>query len=171
MSVTKVSPSVRAAASIIYAYYGRPADFSRSRAAGELSDFASPMDAVEQMEAMTRGTGRKNQALTLIQSFSKEEIDASDPEQLALVTEAGYRLARRVAPGSPCVVVTHDDSEGGHAHNDIIMANHDLETGMAGRGGQGLRPHELAGAKDEVMTERGEGGAGDREEDRGVTRS
>ena len=103
MSVTKVSPSVRAAASVIYAYYGRPADFSRSRAAGELSDFASPMDAVEQMEAMTRGTGRKNQALTVIQSFSKEEIDASDPEQLALVTEAGYRLARRVAPGSPCV--------------------------------------------------------------------
>lgn len=47
MSVTKASPSVRAAASIIYAYYGRPADFSRSRAAGELSDFASPMDAVE----------------------------------------------------------------------------------------------------------------------------
>src|SRR5690625_7457962 len=88
MSVTKVSPSVRAAASIIYAYYGRPADFSRSRAAGELSDFASPMDAAEQMEAMTRGAGRKNQALTTIQSFSKEEIDARDPEQLALVTDA-----------------------------------------------------------------------------------
>lgn len=155
MSVTKASPSVRAAASIIYAYYGRPADFSRSRAAGELSDFASPMDAVEQMEAMTRGTGRKNQALTIIQSFSKEEIDASDPEQLALVTEAGYRLARPVAPGSPCVVVTHDDSEGGHPHNHIIIANHDLETGMAARGGQGLRHHELAGANDAVMREMG----------------
>src|SRR5690625_7564860 len=100
MSVTKVSPSVRAAASIIYAYYGRPADFSRSRAAGELSDFASPMDAVEQMEAMTRGTGRKNQALTVIQYFSKEEIEASEHEQIALVTETGYRLARLTAPDS-----------------------------------------------------------------------
>src|SRR5690625_5821153 len=80
MSVTKVSPSVRAAASIIYAYYGRPADFSRSRAAGELSDFASPMDAVEQMEAMTRGAGRKNQALTIIQSFSKERSEEHTSE-------------------------------------------------------------------------------------------
>src|SRR5699024_11363987 len=70
-----------------------------------------------------------------------------------LVTEAGYRLARRVAPGSPCVVVTHDDSEGGHPHNHIIIANHDLETGMAARGGQGLRHHELAGANDAVIRE------------------
>lgn len=150
MSVTKQTTTVKAAAAIIYAHFGKPADFERSRAAGWRSDFASPYHAITSIESMLQGTGRKNQALMIMQSFSADELDPDDPRTPSIVADAAYALAKEVAPNSPCDVVVHLDSDGGHPHAHVTIANVDLVTGKAARDG-GLPHWILKQANDKVM--------------------
>lgn len=154
MSVTKQTTTVRAAAAIIYAHFGKPADTTRSRAAGWRSDFANPYHAITSIESMLKGTGRKNQALMLMQSFSADELDPDDPRTPSIVADAAYALAKEVAPNSPCDVVVHLDSDGGHPHAHVTIANVDLVTGRAARDG-GLPHWILKQANDKVMREMG----------------
>ena len=154
MSITKQTTTVRAAAAIMYAHYGKPADVKHSRAAAWRSDFRNPYDAITSIESMLKGTGRKNQALMVIQSFSKDELDPRDPMTPMIVADAAYALAKEVAPNSPCDVVVHLDSDGGNPHAHITIANVDLVTGKAARE-NGLAHWVLKKANDKIMQEMG----------------
>ena len=154
MSITKQTTTVRAAAAIMYAHYGKPADVNQSRAAAWRSDFRNAYDAIASIESMLKGTGRKNQALMVIQSFSKDELDPRDPMTPMIVADAAYALAKEVAPNSPCDVVVHLDSEGGNPHAHITIANVDLMTGKAARE-NGLVHWVLKKANDKIMQEMG----------------
>ncbi|WP_342319452.1 relaxase/mobilization nuclease domain-containing protein [Corynebacterium mayonis] len=154
MSITKQTTTVRAAAAIMYAHYGRPTNVKQSRAAAWRSDFRNPYDAITKIESMLKGTGRKNQALMVIQSFSSDELDPSDPATPQIVCDAAYALAKEVAPNSPCDVVVHLDSEGGNPHAHVTIANVDLVTGKAARE-NGLAHWVLKRANDKVMKEMG----------------
>lgn len=154
MSITKQTTTVRAAAAIMYAHFGKPADVKHSRAAAWRSDFRNPYDAITSIESMLKGTGRKNQALMVIQSFSKDELDPRDPMTPMIVADAAYALAKEVAPNSPCDVVVHLDSDGGNPHAHITIANVDLVTGKAARE-NGLVHWVLKKANDKIMQEMG----------------
>lgn len=154
MSITKQTTAVRAAAPIMYAHYGRPADVNHSRAAAWRSDFRSATHAIASIESMLKGSGRKNQALMVIQSFSKDELDPRDPMTPMIVADAAYALAKEVAPNSPCDVVVHLDSDGGNPHAHITIANIDLVTGKAARE-NGLAHWVLKKANDKIMQEMG----------------
>lgn len=154
MSITKQTTTVRAAAAIIYAHYGKPANVKQSRAAAWRSDFRNPYDAITSIESMLKGTGRKNQALMVIQSFSAAELDPNDPATPQIVADAAYALAKEVAPNSPCDVVVHLDSDGGNPHAHVTIANVDLVTGKAARE-NGLAHWVLKKANDKVMREMG----------------
>lgn len=154
MSITKQTTTVRAAAAIMYAHYGKPANVKQSRAAAWRSDFRSPYDAITKIESMLKGTGRKNQALMVIQSFSKDGLDPSDPNTPTIVADAAYALAKEVAPNSPCDVVVHLDSDGGNPHAHVTIANVDLVTGKAARE-NGLAHWVLKKANDKIMREMG----------------
>lgn len=154
MSITKQTTTVRAAAAIMYAHYGKPADVKHSRAAAWRSDFRDPYDAITSIESMLKGSGRKNQALMVIQSFSKDELDPRDPMTPMIVADAAYALAKEVAPNSPCDVVVHLDSDGGNPHAHITIANMDLVTGKAARE-NGLVHWVLKKANDKIMREMG----------------
>ena len=154
MSITKQTTTVRAAAAIMYAHFGKPADVKHSRAAAWRSDFRNPYDAIASIESMLKGTGRKNQALMVIQSFSKDELDPRDPMTPMIVADAAYALAKEVAPNSPCDVVVHLDSDGGNPHAHITIANIDLVTGKAARE-NGLAHWVLKKANDKIMREMG----------------
>ena len=154
MSITKQTTAVRAAAPIMYAHYGRPADVNHSRAAAWRSDFRSATHAIASIESMLKGSGRKNQALMVIQSFSKDELDPRDPMTPMIVADAAYALAKEVAPNSPCDVVVHLDSDGGNPHAHITIANVDLITGKAARE-SGLAHWVLKKANDKIMREMG----------------
>lgn len=154
MSITKQTTTVRAAAAIMYAHYGKPADVKHSRAAAWRSDFRNPYDAITSIESMLKGSGRKNQALMVIQSFSKDELDPRDPMTPMIVADAAYALAKEVAPNSPCDVVVHLDSDGGNPHAHITIANVDLVTGKAARE-NGLAHWVLKKANDKIMQEMG----------------
>ncbi|MBF1731715.1 MAG: relaxase/mobilization nuclease domain-containing protein, partial [Trueperella pyogenes] len=150
MSITKQTTTVRAAAAIMYAHFGKPADVKHSRAAAWRSDFRNPYDAITSIESMLKGTGRKNQALMVIQSFSKDELDPRDPMTPMIVADAAYALAKEVAPNSPCDVVVHLDSDGGNPHAHITIANVDLVTGKAARE-NGLVHWGLKKANDKIL--------------------
>lgn len=154
MSITKQTTTVRAAAAIMYAHYGKPANVKQSRAAAWRSDFRNPYDAITKIESMLKGTGRKNQALMVIQSFSADELDPNDASTPGIVADAAYALAKEVAPNSPCDVVVHLDSEGGNPHAHITIANVDLATGKAARE-NGLQHWILKRANDKIMREMG----------------
>ena len=154
MSITKQTTTVRAAAAIMYAHYGKPADVKHSRAAAWRSDFRNAYDAIASIESMLKGTGRKNQALMVIQSFSKDELDPRDPMTPTVVADAAYALAKEVAPNSPCDVVVHLDSDGGNPHAHITIANVDLVTGKAARE-NGLVHWVLKRANDKILREMG----------------
>lgn len=154
MSITKQTTTVRAAAAIMYAHFGKPADVKHSRAAAWRSDFRNPYDAITSIESMLKGSGRKNQALMVIQSFSKDELDPRDPMTPMVVADAAYALAKEVAPNSPCDVVVHLDSDGGNPHAHITIANVDLMTGKAARE-NGLVHWVLKKANDKIMQEMG----------------
>lgn len=154
MSITKQTTAVRAAAPIMYAHYGRPADVNHSRAAAWRSDFRSATHAIASIESMLKGSGRKNQALMVIQSFSADELDPHDPMTPMIVADAAYALAKEVAPNSPCDVVVHLDSDGGNPHAHITIANIDLVTGKAARE-NGLAHWVLKKANDKIMQEMG----------------
>lgn len=127
---------------------------SRSRAAAWRSDFRGPRHAIASIESMLKGSGRKNQALMVIQSFSKDELDPRDPMTPMIVADAAYALAKEVAPNSPCDVVVHLDSDGGNPHAHITIANIDLVTGKAARE-NGLAHWVLKKANDKIMREMG----------------
>lgn len=154
MSITKQTTTVRAAAAIMYAHFGKPADVKHSRAAAWRSDFRNAYDAIASIESMLKGMGRKNQALMVIQSFSKDELDPRDPMTPMIVADAAYALAKEVAPNSPCDVVVHLDSDGGNPHAHITIANVDLVTGKAARE-NGLAHWVLKKANDKIMQEMG----------------
>ena len=154
MSITKQTTTVRAAAAIMYAHFGKPANVKQSRAAAWRSDFRNPYDAITSIESMLKGTGRKNQALMVIQSFSADELDPRDPSTPGIVADAAYALAKEVAPNSPCDVVVHLDSDGGNPHAHVTIANVDLVTGKAARE-NGLAHWVLKKANDKVMREMG----------------
>ncbi|MDK6830433.1 relaxase/mobilization nuclease domain-containing protein [Actinomycetaceae bacterium UMB8039B] len=156
MSITKQTTTVRAAAAIMYAHFGKPADVKQSRAAAWRSDFRTPYDAITSIESMLKGTGRKNQALMVIQSFSADELDTNDPATPQIVADAAYALAKEVAPNSPCDVVVHLDSDGGNPHAHVTIANVDLVTGRAARE-NGLAHWVLKKANDKIMREMGLG--------------
>ncbi|MCI7457856.1 relaxase/mobilization nuclease domain-containing protein [Actinomyces urogenitalis] len=154
MSITKQTTTVRAAAAIMYAHFGKPTNVKQSRAAAWRSDFKNPYDAITKIESMLKGTGRKNQALMIIQSFSADELDPDDPMTPTIVADAAYALAKEVAPNSPCDVVVHLDSDGGNPHAHVTIANVDLVTGKAARE-NGLAHWVLKKANDKVMREMG----------------
>lgn len=154
MSITKQTTTVRAAAAIMYAHFGKPANVKQSRAAAWRSDFRNPYDAITSIESILKGTGRKNQALMVIQSFSADELDPNNPATPQIVADAAYALAKEVAPNSPCDVVVHLDSDGGNPHAHITIANVDLVTGKAARE-NGLAHWVLKKANDKIMREMG----------------
>ena len=136
MSITKQTTTVQAAAAIMYNHFGKPPNVKQSRGAAWRSDFRNAYDAITKIESMLKGTGRKNQALMVIQSFSAEELDPIDPSTPTIIPDASYALAKEVAPNSPCDAVVHLDSDGGNPHAHVTIANVDLVTGDDGLPGK-----------------------------------
>lgn len=72
--------------------------------------------------------GRETVAFNLVQSFPADEFDRDNPDDIQRVNDLGFELCQKLYPNSPCLIVTHNDSEGGCLHNHIAVLNHDFET-------------------------------------------
>lgn len=156
MSVVKVHRTANVGGAVVYAVYGtygamkegmvRAAAYSVS--GGSLD--TSPQQFIgDTVAEIARHPRRQHQAILLIQSFHPDELDGNCSFDVQLAQLAGQELARRVAPNSDVVVVTHTDSKSGHVHNHIIITNHDRETGSIPYHARNF--HAATKCNDEVM--------------------
>lgn len=160
MSVTKVQRTKSVGAATVYAVYGtyegmrngevRAAAYSVVSATPD----ATPKQFISETVAeIARHPQRKNQAELIIQSFHPDELDKDSSFDIHLAQLAGQELARRIAPNSDVVVATHTDSDSGHLHNHIVIANHDRVTGKTPRNARNF--HAVKRANDAVMKDLG----------------
>lgn len=145
MSVTTVDRSKSLSSPVVYAVYGTRANAKagRVRAAaltvvcGEemKNDSGGRWAGLEFIESgreiMGRYGSRSNQAITLVQSWSRDELDGDNSTDVQKANAMGADLAQRLAPGTPYVIATHTDGKSRCVHNHIILLNHDLNTGKA----------------------------------------
>ena len=160
MSVTKIQRTKSVGAATVYAVYGTYENMRNDdvRAAAYSVVSATPNATPEQFISETvaeiaRHPRRENQAELIIQSFHPDELDKDNPFDVQLAHLAGLELARRIAPNSDVVVATHIDSESGHLHNHIIIANHDRVTGKTPRDARNF--HAVSHVNDAVMRDLG----------------
>lgn len=162
MSVTKVRATKSVAASIDYLTHGTGKDRQRhhaedtNRISNMYCDLGVGGRALREMKAkaewiINENPTREVQGQAYIQSFAADEFNVNDPVDLAVVTDLGRQLAKKMHPNSDCLVVTHTDGEGGCAHNHILVLNHDNATGKALT--EYRRPVEVERANDQVMRE------------------
>ena len=156
MSVVKVQRTKSVAAAVTYVMHGtyanKKAGIVRAAAYSVVSGSmeATPEQFVyDTVAEIARHPRRTDQGLMLYQNFHPGELDKGSAFDVQLAQFAGQELARRVAPNSDAVVVTHTDSKSGHVHNHIIIANHDRVTGKTPRDARNF--HKVKHFNDEVM--------------------
>ena len=160
MSVVKNHRTKSVGAATVYAVYGTYENMRNDdvRAAAysvvSATPDATPMQFVHDTGAeIARHPRRENQAEHVFQNFHPDELDKDNPFDVQLAHLAGMELARRIAPNSDVVVATHTDSESGHLHNHIIIANHDRVTGKTPRNARNF--YAVANVNDAVMRDLG----------------
>lgn len=126
------------------------------RAAYETSS-SDPLDFyATSMDLLSDNKSRKIEALTIVQSFSPEELDYQNENDVLRAHQAGVELCSRLAEKYHIMfnVVTHIDSKGHNVHNHMDIPNVDLETGKALQGEIKLFSN-LARINDDVMRDLG----------------
>lgn len=127
MSVTNIQPCRDLKA--IVKYCTTPKKIQKGeRVACLYSDFGDSDLFLKCANKVLKNHRRKIQGYTLIQSFPKHEFDVKNQEHIQYVNELGRKLAYSLYKTSPCLVITHADSDGECLHNHIIVLNHDLQT-------------------------------------------
>lgn len=165
MSYVNIDRSKTVAAPTIYVVYGSLANAREGKlraalvtavtAEGLRQDNWAGVDFItEGNELLRPHTRRLNKCLTFIQSWSVDELDKNNPEDVQRAHDLGAETARRLAPNSPFLVATHIDSDGGCVHNHIIILNHDHLTGKAAPKSAG-NFHNVKRVNDELMNEVG----------------
>lgn len=164
MSVTNIRVGASARGALLYQLYGLGPEGTQRRKAGDhravgfISDYGhSPNSAVwahiRDAERVGRSRRARSEALTLIHSFPKEEMDPQNPEDIQRVGELGYELAKRLYPNSAVTVVVHNDSKGQNLHSHITVTNEDMTTGKAIRANKLHR--QVQKVNDELMRDHG----------------
>ncbi len=88
------------------------------------------------MSMLSDNKRRTIEALTIVQSFSPNELDYTNPDHVLIAHQAGVALCEILHKKYHVMfnVVTHTDSAGHNVHNHITIPNVDLETGKALQG-------------------------------------
>lgn len=127
MSVTSIHQCRNLKAMINYCTTPKPGQ-EKERVAAMYSDLGNCDLFLKYGENTIKAHHRKVQGYTLLQSFPKTEFDVSNEEHFIYVNELGRKLSYALYPNSPCLVITHADSDGECLHNHILVLNHDLQT-------------------------------------------
>lgn len=88
------------------------------------------------MSMLSDNKRRTIEALTIVQSFSPNELDCTNPDDVLRAHQAGVALCSILHDKYHVMfnVCTHTDSKGHNVHNHITIPNCDLATGKALQG-------------------------------------
>lgn len=162
MAVTRITASRDAGAALNYV--SRPKGKSKERVLAVSGSNVDVKHASEQMSA-TREAYNKNQVnprtgekyiqvYRLIQSFSDEELDPDNPDDVEKCNRLGYELAHEAYPDHEVLIVTHGDGVGGKLHNHLIINAVSFETGKQLRGDKTYWPW-ISKQSDSVLEKNG----------------
>ena len=168
MSVTKVNSVTSPMGLAMYAAYGRGEGavekinrndlmtFIGTNRANTAEDWGiqAREDWLNSVAKQVTGRKRSVEAYHVIQSWSTDELDPNNPDDVEKAHAAGVELSQRLAPHAPVMVATQHDGRSGCVHNHIVLINADLETGKALPG----NVHKLATVRylnDQVMRDFG----------------
>lgn len=116
MSVTDCRPCYSASARVAYLTRG-------GRAALTSCPYRSLGEFVDECGGVSASKGRKVEALSIVQSFSPDELDRGNEDDVRACHFAGQLLAEELYPGIPVLVVTHADGGGSCLHNHLLIVN------------------------------------------------
>lgn len=162
MGVTRVTGTRDGSGSVKYVL--NPKVKNKERVLAVSGSNVSTKFASDQM-AMTRkmyekdGINSRNgqkfmQSYRVIQSFSDNELDPNNPENIEKCNKIGYELARQAYPDHEVLVVTHGDGAGGKLHNHLIVNATSFQTGKQLRG-ERTKWQWIAEKSDEVLKRNG----------------
>lgn len=111
-----------------------------------------PLDFLKTARELMSNGNRKIEGYTLVQSFSRNELDCTNEDDVRKAHAAGVELCSRLAEKYHVMFLceTHIDSKGHCIHNHIDVPNVDLETQKALQGEVKLWQN-LARTNDNVM--------------------
>lgn len=95
---------------------------------GQLVDPDYAKNQMKQTRELFQNAG-KTEAMRVIQSFSHEDLDPTNPADWQRCNDLGNELAQRIAPNHQVAIYTHIDGTGHMLHNHIIINMPNLETG------------------------------------------
>lgn len=122
-------------------------------APGFWCDAPSIQEFIDWGDRLAEQHGRRVKGHRLLLNFAPDELDVTNPADLQRCGDLAFELAKRAFPNSPCMVVVHDDADGGHAHAHVTILNHDLITGRAPKAN---RTHSaIKKLNDQLMREEG----------------
>lgn len=138
MSTTNVQPLTNVRGRMSYTEYGE-GDMRRghiangtNRIVSEFGDMPSRADFITYCECNRyRHPNAVNEGFELRISWSPDELNPNEPDDVQRAMEYSYLLSHELAPDSPCWVTMHTDGEGECVHAHVTIVNHDLRTGLA----------------------------------------
>lgn len=124
MAYTKITRTKNGAAAIAYALNGKGHNGAVKR--NEMVTPIKMQNGIEYWKQMNRYWRRarvnhKVQIVRIIQSFSNEEFDPNNPEDILKANEVGQCLVEEHYLGRQALVCTQTDGKGGCIHNHILI--------------------------------------------------
>lgn len=159
MPTTHVTTIPSMARYLAYVTLGNGETYRRNVADGTVRylaqecDLGSVDNALSYVAAvMRRFPIRKLEGYEIRVSWSLDELDPSNPDDVRTAMAFGHELAHAVFPDCPNVITAHGDGNGGCLHLHIASLNHNMETGKAIRG-DGRNHRTVAAISDRIATE------------------
>lgn len=158
MSTTNVQPLTNVRGRMSYTEYGE-GDKRRehiangtNRIVSEFGDMPSRADFITYCECNKyRHPNAVNEGFELRISWSPDELNPNEPDDVQRAMEYSYLLSHELAPDSPCWVTMHTDGEGECVHAHVTIANHDVRTGLAiNKGDTSLYSPRVRAVNDEL---------------------
>ncbi|WP_040466622.1 relaxase/mobilization nuclease domain-containing protein [Eremococcus coleocola] len=101
------------------------------------------MDPITQMQKywMRAGKNHTTQVLRIVQSFSKNELDSQNRNDILTANEIGMEFAREFYPGRQSIIFTQTDGKSGLIHNHIIVNDVHMQTSKGCKNNQYYWPN------------------------------
>lgn len=150
MSIINIRSTTNLTAALDYQEHGR--DGKQENRVPYKTCSCEPLDFLKTAKELMSNSHRKVEAFTLVQSFSRNELDCDNDDDVRRAHQAGVELCSRLSEKYHIMfnIETHIDSKGHCVHNHIDIPNVDLQTQKALQGEIKLWQN-LARINDNVM--------------------
>lgn len=156
MAYTRITNTRSGSAAIRYAFEEKSHKTGIDRVLMASGSNLDPQFAMLQMRDVWKAHGKTDgktvQVYRVIQSFGLDELDPSNPADIARANEIGKLLAMELYPDKQALIVTQADGKGGKLHNHVLVNSVGFVDGKSLRGYR--KEHDAVAEKTDELLER-----------------